>query len=180
MQKNYKSLTPRQARFAEEYLIDLNATQAAVRAGYSAVGARTQGSKLLAHAAIRAAIEAGKRERSAATKIDANFVLISAKELWDRCMQNVKPALHPKTRRHMKDEDGNLLYTFDSAGAARALKMIGDHVAVGAFEENLRVKGEIDIVARLNAGRARVRAEFIEGKCKRISEPGALPAPKEK
>ncbi len=37
------SLTPKQARFVEEYLIDLNATQAAIRAGYSAKTARAMG-----------------------------------------------------------------------------------------------------------------------------------------
>ncbi len=41
------SLTPKQARFVEEYLIDLNATQGAIRAGYSAKTAEVQGSRLL-------------------------------------------------------------------------------------------------------------------------------------
>ena len=40
------SLTPKQARFVEEYLIDLNATQGAIRAGYSAKTAEEQGSRL--------------------------------------------------------------------------------------------------------------------------------------
>ena len=40
-------LTPRQARFVDEYLIDLNATQAAIRAGYSAKTAQPQSSRLL-------------------------------------------------------------------------------------------------------------------------------------
>ncbi len=40
-------LTPKQARFVEEYLIDLNATQAAIRAGYSAKTANEQGAQLL-------------------------------------------------------------------------------------------------------------------------------------
>ncbi len=45
------SLTPKQARFVEEYLIDLNATQAAIRAGYSAKTAEVQGSRLLGNVA---------------------------------------------------------------------------------------------------------------------------------
>lgn len=43
-----KRLTPRQQRFVDEYLIDLNATQAAIRAGYSEKGATVRGSELLA------------------------------------------------------------------------------------------------------------------------------------
>ena len=41
------ALTEKQKRFAEEYLLDLNATQAAIRAGYSAEAAIVQGSRLL-------------------------------------------------------------------------------------------------------------------------------------
>ena len=45
-------LTPKQTRFVDEYLVDLNATQAATRAGYSAKTANEQGSRLLAKVAI--------------------------------------------------------------------------------------------------------------------------------
>ncbi len=50
------SLTPKQACFVEEYLIDLNATQAATRAGYSAKTANEQGAQLLAKLSIREAV----------------------------------------------------------------------------------------------------------------------------
>lgn len=50
-------MTPKQQRFVEEYLIDLNATQAAIRAGFSAATAKQQGSRLLSDVDIRAAIE---------------------------------------------------------------------------------------------------------------------------
>ena len=56
-------LTPRQARFVDEYLIDLNATQAAIRAGYSPKTAQVQGSRLLLNVMVRAAIVEGKTER---------------------------------------------------------------------------------------------------------------------
>lgn len=68
-------LTPKQARFAEEYLIDLNATQAATRAGYSAKTANEQGARLLANVSVRSAIEAGQAERSARTHITQDRVL---------------------------------------------------------------------------------------------------------
>jgi phage terminase small subunit len=53
-------LTPRQTKFIAEYLKDLSATQAAIRAGYSAKNANVDGSRLLANAGIAAAIAAGK------------------------------------------------------------------------------------------------------------------------
>lgn len=68
-------LTPKQARFVEEYLIDLNATQAAIRAGYSARGADTAGPRLLENPEIKAAIDAAKNERSEQTEITSERVL---------------------------------------------------------------------------------------------------------
>lgn len=49
-------LNPKQKRFADEYLIDLNATQAAIRAGYAEKTAYSQGQRLLKHVEISAYI----------------------------------------------------------------------------------------------------------------------------
>ncbi|MCK1615437.1 terminase small subunit [Bradyrhizobium sp. 159] len=79
------ALTPKQARFVQEYLLDLNATKAAIRAGYSKRSAQEQGSHMLAHPAIMAAIDAAKLERSERTEIDAGRVLkeIAAMAFYD-------------------------------------------------------------------------------------------------
>ena len=50
-------MTPKQQRFVREYLTDFNATQAAIRAGYSSEGASVQGVRLLANAKVRAEVE---------------------------------------------------------------------------------------------------------------------------
>lgn len=68
-------LTPKQARFVEEYLVDLNATQAATRAGYSARTANEQGCRLLANASVADAIAAAQAERSRRTEITADRVV---------------------------------------------------------------------------------------------------------
>ena len=70
-----KKLTPKQQRFVEEYLIDLNATQAAKRAGYSARTSNEQGARLLAHVSVAAAIAAAQAKRSARTEITQDAVL---------------------------------------------------------------------------------------------------------
>lgn len=57
-----RKLTAKQARFKDEYLIDNNATQAAIRAGYSAKTAKSQGQRLLTNVDIAAAIKAGQKE----------------------------------------------------------------------------------------------------------------------
>ncbi|MBN8978916.1 MAG: terminase small subunit [Rhizobiales bacterium] len=68
-------LTPKQSRFVEEYLLDMNATQAAIRAGYSQRTAKEQGAQLLTKPAVMAAVDAAKIDRSERTKIDADRVL---------------------------------------------------------------------------------------------------------
>jgi phage terminase small subunit len=69
------TLTARQARFVAEYLIDLNATQAAIRAGYSARSAYSQGERLLRHAEIRKAVAAGKKRQADRLELTAMRVL---------------------------------------------------------------------------------------------------------
>jgi phage terminase small subunit len=69
------ALTPKQARFAAEYLIDLNATQAAIRAGYSAKTAYSQGERLLRHVEVAQAIQAGQQARAVRTEITQDRVL---------------------------------------------------------------------------------------------------------
>jgi phage terminase small subunit len=73
-------LTVRQKRFIEEYLTDLNATQAAIRAGYSKRTARQQGALNMANAAIGAAIAEAMEKRSERTVITADAVLA---RFWD-------------------------------------------------------------------------------------------------
>lgn len=68
-------LTEKQKRFIEEYLIDLNATQAAIRAGYSPNSARDIGSENLTKPDIRARIDEALAERSRRTGINADRVL---------------------------------------------------------------------------------------------------------
>lgn len=69
-------LTAKQKRFIEEYLIDLNATQAAIRSGYSSDTAQQIGSENLSKPVIRARIDQAMAERSKRTGINADRVLI--------------------------------------------------------------------------------------------------------
>lgn len=68
-------LTDQQELFCHEYLKDLNATQAAIRAGYSAKTAQEQSSRLLSNVMVSDYIYTSNQERLAKVKIDADFVL---------------------------------------------------------------------------------------------------------
>jgi len=69
-------LRPRQARFVAEYLLDLNATQAAVRAGYGARNAKSQGSRLLKRDDVRAAVDAAIAARARRIEVSQDRVLL--------------------------------------------------------------------------------------------------------
>lgn len=68
-------LTPRRQRFVDEYLIDLNATQAAIRAGYSKKTAEQQACNLLKDVNVRQTIGLAQAERSQRTEITQDDVL---------------------------------------------------------------------------------------------------------
>ena len=68
-------ITPKKQRFVDEYLIDLNATQAAIRAGYSAKTAHSQGPRLLDDVGVKELIADAMAKRSESTKITAERVL---------------------------------------------------------------------------------------------------------
>lgn len=105
-------ITPKQQRFVAEYLIDLNATQAAIRAGYSPNTASVQSSRLLTKAKICEAIKIAIEERAIETKIDSAWVLKNAAEMFTKC----------------KDED-------DNSNALKALDLCGKHNQVKAFAD---------------------------------------------
>jgi phage terminase small subunit len=77
--KPTRRLTPRQRRFVDEYLVDLNATQAAIRAGYSPRTARAIGSENLTKPDIRAAIDQAGADRAARCRVTADEVLAELK-----------------------------------------------------------------------------------------------------
>ena len=68
-------LTPKQQRFVDEYLIDLNATQAAIRSGYSPKTAEQQGFQLLKKTSVSEAIEQAQQERQKRTLVTQDDVI---------------------------------------------------------------------------------------------------------
>lgn len=111
-----KPLTPKQQRFVEEYLIDLNGTQAAIRAGYSPKTAEVQASRLLRDAKVYAAVEARKKELSESLQITQERVL---KEYARIAFSDIRKTLTP---------GGNLLnpndWDDDTAAAIGSIEVV--------------------------------------------------------
>lgn len=134
-------MTQKQKLFVEEYLKDLNATQASIRAGFSKKTARVSGTRLLADAAVRSAIDRAIAERSERNKLSADFVLEGLKEVALRCLQQTPVMTFDyanKTMVQKTDGDGNGVYEFDSNGANKAFELLGKHL--GIFAQDNRQK----------------------------------------
>ena len=117
-----KSLTPKQRRFFPEYLVDLNATQAALRAGYSAKTAGQMGYENLKKPEIVEAIRRAFIERERRTEVTQDKVVEKLWEIVLRSMQTVP----------VVDGRGDPVgaYTYHPAAATRALELLGRHLGM--------------------------------------------------
>lgn len=140
-------MTPKQQRFVEEYMKDLNGKQAAIRAGYAANSAEVQASRLLSDAKVATRVAELKAELSDKTGITVEYVLQNLKEVGERCLQK-RPVLKfdfaTKEMVQVQDEEGRDVWQFDSQGANKAFELLGKHV--GAFETDNRQKSGTIIV----------------------------------
>lgn len=144
--RNKTGLTPKQALFVKEYLVDLNASQAAIRAGYSKKTSREQGSTLLTNINIQAALKKAMDDRADRTNITQDYVLNTIHETIERCRQveqvydrNGKPVF-------VKTQSGEekTAFVFDAKSVLRGCELIGKHL--GMFNEKLNIEhaGEIN------------------------------------
>lgn len=88
-----RQLSEQRQRFVDEYLIDLNGTQAAIRAGYSAKTANEQAARLLANVSIQQAISKAMAERSKRTGVNQDRVVL---ELAKLAFVNANDLIDPK------------------------------------------------------------------------------------
>lgn len=141
-------MTPKQERFCQEYLIDLNGTQAAIRAGYSPKTAGQQGERLLRNVEIAESIQKVISARSERTQITADYVLSGLQEVAERCMQRAPVMVgNGKNRHHAIDGDGRHIWEFDSSGANKAFELLGKHLAL--FRERFEVQAASQVVVYL-------------------------------
>lgn len=131
-------MTPKQQRFVEEYLVDLNATQAALRAGYSEKTAYSIGPENLKKPEIAAAIEAAQNKTSEKLDITREWILERLKENAERAMQATQ----------VFDKEGNPTgeYTYQGNVANKALELLGKQQ--GMFREKVdhNVGGTVRVV----------------------------------
>ncbi|EJB8497994.1 terminase small subunit [Acinetobacter baumannii] len=155
------NLTPKQQRFVEEYLIDLNATQAAIRAGYSEKSAQEIGAENLSKPMVAKAIQEALQERKERVQIDADYVLkrlveidqMDVLDIMDDQMKILPLRDWPKIWRQYISNIENLELT-DADGVFKKIKwpdkvknleLLGKHISVGAFKDKVEHSGKLEI-----------------------------------
>lgn len=162
------TMTAKQKRFCDEYLVDLNATQAAIRSGYSEKYANTNASKLLQNTAIKEYIAKKMAEREERTEITqdkvlrelaliafsnaADYAAVVEKEAVDDeknpvVYRTVEPVLTEELTEDQKKaiavikkgRDGFEVKPYDKI---RALELIGKHI--GMFTDKVELNGQVN------------------------------------
>ena len=155
------TLTKRQKLFVEEYLIDLNATQAAIRAGYSTKTAKEIGCENLTKPNIKTSIDKALAERSRRTGVNADRVIqelaklafVNPTDVMNMDEATVRgdanrddtAAISSVKVKTIPTEDGNItereVRTYDKI---KALELLGKHI--GMFTDKFRIEGAIPVV----------------------------------
>lgn len=159
-------LTPRQQRFVDEYLIDLNATQAAIRSGYSEKTANREGSRLLSNVDIQAAIKQAQDRRNERCDIDADYVLnrliqvdnLDILDILDNT-GNFKPInewskewrLNLSSFEIVETADGGFVKKIKFPDKVKNLELLGKHIKIGAWVNNQTIELSGNIKAEVSS-----------------------------
>lgn len=149
------ALTPKQQRFVDEYLIDLNATQAAIRAGYSEKTARAIGCENLTKPDIAAAIAERQVVRAEKAETDEAWILERLRENVERSMVAVPVMVFDHEKKQMV-ESGE--YTYQGNVANKALELIGKHRGMFVDRSEHKVGGVVEVRVRIAREGRRVTA----------------------
>lgn len=148
-----KKFTEKESMFIKEFLIDLNATQAAIRAGYSKKTAYSIGSENLTKPEIQAAIKQALKDRAEKIELNAEYVIDHLMELVARCMQKTPVMDFDYKKKELVqrvDDNGDGVWQFDSSGANKALRNLGEHLGlfkkIIAGDKDLPLFGPIQII----------------------------------
>jgi len=160
-------LTKKQQLFVDEYLIDLNATQAAIRAGYSTTSARQIADENMSKPDIKNAIDRAIAERSKRTGVNADRIIrelakiafvnptdvinMDEATILDAATRDDTAAISSVKVKRIPTEDGDIVErevkVYDKT---KALELLGKHI--GMFTDKFKVEGAIPIVIKDDMG----------------------------
>lgn len=156
-------LTDKQQRFVEEYLVDFNAKQAAIRAGYSPRSAESQGSRLLSNRKVSRAIEERMAELSRRTGVTAERIVrelariafLDPTELADMDDATIRDDATAddraaiaavKVKRFVSGDGESVEREIRFADKLRALELLGKRLGLWLYRTQVDVTGAVQIV----------------------------------
>jgi len=189
IEKSEFEITDKMRQFVDEYLIDLNGTQAAIRAGYSESTAQEQSSQLLARPDIRALIEQAQKDRVDRVQINqdttvnelktiafsdvADFVIVKEggvieqrpfnelKKEQTRCVKRIK-----QTVRTAQSSDGTVIHQtavleLELYDKVKSLELLGRHL--GIFNDKLTLDGALPLQIVFEVSEAKAPITITRG-----------------
>lgn len=136
MAKDPNALSEQQKLFIKEYLVDLNATQAMIRAGYSKAGADVEGCKMMKKPKIANAIQAQMDKRAAKIEVTAEYALRTVLDCIERCKQ-AEP---------VRDKEGMPTgeYKFDAGAVLKGAELLMKHLNI-LGSSKVEVSGKVTL-----------------------------------
>lgn len=139
------ALNAKQSKFCNEYLKDLNATQAAIRAGYSKKTAEQQASRLLTNVKIREFIDERMKDRAERTMVSQDYVINGIVEVIERCRQ-ISPVLDRSGKQvYVDTPDGSMVpaFGFDAKNVLKGFELLGRHLKLFNDKDHVDLDGEM-------------------------------------
>ncbi len=129
-----KELNHKQQKFCDEYLIDLNATQAAIRAGYKKTSAVAIGYENLRKPYISEIIQEKRKSLQERTELNQEMVLLNLKKIADACMDKIP----------ITDRSGQIIAEamHNPSAANKSWELLGNHLGMFVSKVDHTTKGE--------------------------------------
>lgn len=150
-------LNDKQQAFVTEYLKDLNASAAYIRAGYKTKASRVCASQLLSNPNIIDAINNAMAERSKRTNITVDSVLQDLAEIKERCLQRFPVMEYDPATGSMvqaKDEEGRHVWQFEPNPAIKSLELLGKHLKM--WTDRVEIDVSDSLADAIQKGRERL------------------------
>ena len=150
-----KKLTDKQKQFCNEYLIDLNGTQAAIRAGYKPKYAYASAFDNLRRPEVLAYLQQLREGVAKRNRISQDEIMRDLVEIKNRCLQNIPVMYYDKEEQQWKQEggdEGSPIYKFDSQGAIKAIDTLCK--IIGAYEKDNKQKALVNTEVNIEINKA--------------------------
>jgi phage terminase small subunit len=141
-----REMTRKQEKFVAEYMKDQNGTAAAIRAGYGKKTARQAAARMLTFVNVKKEVEARLKAAADKAQVSAEWITERLKLIAERCVQEVDPIMKANGVYKRDRNTGKVCFDFDSAGASRALELLGKTRGMFIDKHDVSVAGRMVIV----------------------------------